>query len=58
VHGSCEKQLAETINDLAATLNESGQTDAIVLDISKAFDPVPINRLYTKLNHLVFVEVY
>ena len=48
---SCETQLVETINDFATTLNESGQIDAIFLDISKAFDTVPINRLCTKLNH-------
>jgi len=48
VRRSCETQL---VDDLATTLNESGQTDAIFLDISKAFDTVPIIRLCTKLNH-------
>ena len=39
---SCETQLVETVNDFATTLNES---DAIFLDMPKAFDTVPINRL-------------
>ena len=48
---SCETQLVETVNDFATTLNESGQIDAIFLDMSKAFDTVPINRLCTELSH-------
>ena len=47
---SYETQLVETVNDFA-TINESGQIGAIFLDMSKAFDTVPINRLCTKLNH-------
>ena len=33
------------------TLNQSGQTDAIFLDISKVFDTVPLHRLCCKLAH-------
>ena len=41
-HGrSCETQLIETIDDFARSLNDSGQTDVIALDFSKASDKVP-----------------
>ena len=36
---------------LAETLNHSGQVDAIFLDISKAFDTVPLKRLSCKLSY-------
>ena len=48
---SCKTQLIDTINDFVTTLNRPGQTDAIFLDISKAFDTVPLHRLYCKLAH-------
>jgi len=48
---SCESQLITTVNDFAATLNNKGQTDAILLDFSKAFDRVSHQHLYHKLNH-------
>ena len=35
---SCETQLVETIQELAITLSEGKQIDAILLDFSKAFD--------------------
>ena len=47
---SCKTQLIDTINDFVTTLNRSGQTDAIFLDISKAFDTVP-PRLCCTLAH-------
>ena len=51
-HGrSCETQLLFTINDFAESLNNNGQTDAILLDFSKAFDKVSHQHLYHKLHH-------
>jgi hypothetical protein len=47
---SCESQLILTIQDLAAGLNSKSQTDAILLDFSKAFDKVPHERLAAKLH--------
>ena len=48
---SCESQLIVTIDDLARCLNESGQIDAILLNLYKAFDKAPNTRLAKKLNH-------
>ena len=48
---SCESQLILTIQDLAKGLDDSSQIDAILLDLSKAFDKVPHLRLLYKLNH-------
>ena len=48
---SCERQLVLTIQDLAMGLNCRSQTDAILLDFSKAFDKVPHQRLPLKLHH-------
>ena len=48
---SCETQLIDTINDFAETLNQAGQVDAIFLDMSKAFDTVPLKRLSCKLSY-------
>ena len=47
---SCETQLISTIHDFATTLNNSGQTHAILLDLSKAFDTVPHKKLFHKLS--------
>lgn len=48
---SCESQLILTIHDLAKSLDEGGQIDAILLDFSKAFDKVPHQRLRMKLEY-------
>ena len=48
---SCESQLILTLQDLAAGMDEGQQTDAILLDFSKAFDKVPHERLAVKLRH-------
>ena len=48
---SCESQLALTVHDLAGELDAGGQTDAILLDFSKAFDRVPHQRLVLKLDY-------
>jgi hypothetical protein len=46
---SCETQLIQTLQDLTFSLDKRIQTDAIILDFSKAFDTVPHNRLILKL---------
>ena len=48
---SCETQLISTIHDFATTLNNAEQVDAILLDLSKAFDKVPHIRLCHKLSY-------
>jgi len=48
---SCESQLILAIQDLAKGLDDGAQTDAILLDFSKAFDKVPHQRLLYKLHH-------
>ena len=48
---SCEAQLINTIQDLAAGMDKSTQIDAILLDFSKAFDKVSHQRLLRKLHH-------
>ena len=47
---SCETQLIQFVEDISATLNESGQTDIIVMDFSKAFGKVDRKRLLLKLH--------
>ena len=47
--GSCESQLIITSQDLAKSLDNREQVDAIVLDFSKAFDRVPHQILLLKL---------
>ena len=47
---SCQSQLLLTVNDYANVINRAGQTDAIVLDFSKAFDSVPHQGLFAKLS--------
>ena len=48
---SCESQLIRTINNISERMNDRTQTDAILLDFSKAFDKVPRKRLLLKLDH-------
>jgi hypothetical protein len=48
---SCESQLITTIQDLAMSIENNTQIDAVLLDFSKAFDKVPLQRLLTKLHH-------
>jgi len=48
---SCKTQLLVTVNDLAKSIDESSQIDAILLDFSKAFDKVSHSHLLLKLQH-------
>jgi len=48
---SCETQLLVTINDLAKSIDEISQIDAILVNFSKAFDMVSHSRLLLKLEH-------
>ena len=48
---SCDTQLVQTVNDFAKTLNDSKQSDVILLDFSKAFDKVNHRKLCLKLEH-------
>ena len=47
---SCETQLIIPLNDLAKGLNSKQQSNAVLLDFSKAFDRVPHQRLLLKLH--------
>jgi len=46
---SCVTQLLTTINDWMTEIDEGKPVDAIYLDLRKAFDTVPHNRLINKL---------
>lgn len=48
---SCETQLIVTIQNLAKSVDDKGQSDVILLDFSKVFDKVPHIRLMSKLHH-------
>ena len=45
---SCETRLVSFVNDLAKNYDSEKQTDVILMDIAKAFDTVPHNRLRHK----------
>ena len=47
---SCESQILTTLRDFSKCLNTSGQTDAVLLDFSKAFDKVDHKLLLSKIN--------
>ena len=52
---SCESQVISICQDIADSLDDGDNIDAIIVDFSKAFDLVPHGRLLTKKKE--FVEV-
>jgi len=48
---SCESQLLEFTEDIAANMAEGTQTDVLIMDFSKAFDKVSHSLLIHKLHH-------
>ena len=48
---SCETQLLLTVHDFANGLIDGKQTDAIILDFTKAFDKILHKHLCTKLHY-------
>ena len=46
---SSESQVVTVCQDIADSLDEGFRTDAIIIDLSKAFDLVPHDRLLTKI---------
>ena len=57
-HHSCETQLLLTVDDFAKALDHNNQVDVGILDMSKAFDKVPHERLTLKLHHYGIREMY
>ena len=47
---SCETQLSSLVHDLMANFDHGIQTDLVLMDLSKAFDRVPHERLLYKLH--------
>ena len=48
---SCETQLLLIVDDFARAMDRNIQVDVGILDMSKAFDKVPHERLALKLHH-------
>ena len=46
----CESLLIQTIHDIASAIDKRKQTDAIIMDFSKAFDKVAHSRLFLKIS--------
>ena len=54
---SCESQLISLINDLTKNYDAGQQSYVICMDIAKAFDIIPHNRLKLKLQCMVSQEL-
>ena len=50
-HRSCETQLVNTIESVAKSLDNKELVDMLILDLSKAFDTAPHQRLLLKMEH-------
>ena len=48
---SCETQLLLSIDELAQSMCDDQQVDVSVMDLSKAFNVVPYERLFVKLEY-------
>ena len=48
---SCETQLIQFTHDLVTNMQSDAQTDVIVMDYSKAFEPCQTNRQTPSLWH-------
>ena len=48
---STETQLIQVVHDWEKTINDKGQTDALFLNVRKAFDTVPHKSLMMKLRN-------
>jgi hypothetical protein len=46
---SCESQIVTFCQDKADSLEETARIDAIIIDIAKAFDLVPYDRLLMRI---------
>ena len=46
---SCETQLLPTVQNVVKNIDDNSQTDCVSLDLSKAFDKFPFERLKYKL---------
>ena len=49
---SCLTQLLETIHQWAAALDKRKSMHVVFLDLAKAFDSVPVQRLLIKFDHI------
>ena len=48
---SCETQLLLFVDELVNSMSKGKQTDAVVMNFSKAFDVVPHGSLLSKLSY-------
>jgi hypothetical protein len=53
---SCETQIITVCQDISDSLDKAARLDAIIIDFSKAFDLVPVDRLLKKLQPLAWIQ--